>query len=306
MNEFTPIPKWDIPCPEDGVYENMPNEDYHRIDALNASTVKAFCQSGIHGEHSLYKPNEGAAALWFGSAFHSALLEPEDFEARVHHYEDTGIGPTAEVAHKRYLEDHPDAIAMRKGWAEQIGDMTNRINSHPACPYMLHGTEGQNELTFIWRVPLDIDGQRVLVPCRARADRFIPAFSPYEGADEVAGIIDLKTCRDSSPNGFERDIGNYSYHIQAAWYLAGAIACGRLDKLHDNCYTIIAVEKSPPHPVGVYPINTASLQYGVQECWRGMRAYVKYRMHGHAEGPTDTKIPMGLPVWAMPDNTTAR
>jgi len=90
------------------------------------------------------------------------------------------------------------------------------------------------------------------------------------------------------------------YHIQAAWYLAGAIHLGLVKGLHDNAYTFIAVEKAAPHPVGVYPMNTASLQYGVEECKRAMREYVKYRMHGHAQGPTDYKVTMGIPAWAMP------
>jgi len=304
MNDFQPIAKWDIPCPEDGVYESMPSEDYHRIDALNASTVKAFCQSGIHGEHSLIQPNEGGAALWFGSAFHSAVLEPDDYAMRMRPYDVTGIGVSAEVAHRKYLDENPDTIPLRKGWGEQIDAMASRIWRHPECPYLLLESEGRNELTFIWRVVLEIDGKRVTVPCKARADRFMDAFKPHADSDPVAGILDVKTTQDSSPDGFERAVGKFAYHIQAAWYLAGAIACQTLNQLHDNCYTIVAVEKNAPHPVGVYPLNTGTLQYGVQECRRGMRAYVKFRLHGHAEGPTDTKIPLGLPVWAMPADSS--
>ena len=294
-----PIKKWTIPCPDDGVYYDMPAEEYHAIDALNSSTIKAFCKSGIHGELELIKPAKGSEALWFGQAFHSAILEPEDFAKRVHLFEETGIGPSAEVAHRKYLEEHPDAIAMRKGWIELIEAMRTRITKHPETAPMLE-CEGRNEVTFIWRSVIEINGERVTIPCKARVDRFMRDFIPYKDAAPVSGVLDIKTCQDSSVSGFERAIGNFGYHIQAAWYLAGAIKCGELDRLHDDSYNIIAVQKSSPNPVGVYPINTASLQYGVKECNRAMRDYVKYRMLGHAEGPTDYKITMGIPSWAMP------
>lgn len=306
-SDFTPITKWSIPCPDDGVYADIAAEDYHKIDALNASTVKAFCKSGIHGEHELTKPPPASEALWFGGAFHSAVLEPDDFAKRMHPYQkeegsdnETGIGPSADVAHRKYLAEHPDSIPMRKGWIKTITGMRGRIENHPDCPYLLHGTDGQNELTFIWRAIVVIDGVRVTVPCKARADRYIKGFQPHKDAAIVSGILDVKTCRDSSVSGFEKAIGTFGYHIQAAWYLAGAIRNGMIDRIHDDSYNIIAVEKTAPYPVGVYPINTASLQYGVKECERGMREYLKYRLYGHTSGPTDYKVTMGIPAWAMP------
>lgn len=299
---FKPVATRGTECPKPGVYYDMPAEEYHDIDALNASSVKDFVKSGLHGAHGLQNEWEAGEALWFGSAFHSAVLEPKDFAERVHL--DTGIGPSANVAHRKYLEEHPDSIPMRKGWKEKIDSMTERIMAHPDGYYLTRETEGRNEVTFIWNIEREvIDGKTtrtILVPCKARCDRFINSFSPYDHAAEVAGIIDIKTCRDSSMDAMEKSIANFGYYIQAAWYLAGAVKLGLLDSMHDHSYQIIAVEKTAPHPVGVYPINTTSLQYGLSQCVVGMRAYIKYRMFGHAPGPTDVATPIGLPVWAQP------
>lgn len=303
-SSFRKVATRNTDCPEPGVYYDMPAEVYHDIDALNASSIKDFVKSGLHGAHGLEKVWKPGEALWFGSAFHSAALEPKDFAERVHLYEQTGIGASADVAHRKYLEEHPDSIPMRKGWQEKIETMTKRIMDHPDGHYLCRETDGANEVTFIWDIEREvmIDGalRTITVPCKARVDRFIKSFSPYRDAHDVAGIVDVKTAKDSSMDAMERSIANFGYYIQAAWYLAGAIKLGMLDTMHDHSYQIIAVEKSAPYPVGIYPINTTSLQYGLSQCLYGLRAYVKYRMLGHKPGPTDTVTPVGLPVWAQP------
>lgn len=297
MSFTTTIDRLPIPAPEPGVYRDMPAEHYHKIDALNASTIGEFVKSGLHGRHAMQTTRPATGPLYFGSAFHSATLEPDDFFSRAEVFEE--IGPSAEVKHRKTQDEHPDAIILRKGWLEQIGDMRDQVIEHDTADYLFNKTKGENELTMIWNIERTIGGVPVTIPCKARADRYLKAFEPYQGSGEVSAIIDLKTCRDASPEGFEKAIADRGYYRQAAWYLAGAVACGLIPDFHDYSYIIVAVEKAKPYPVATYPIATAALQYGLNECEAALRNYVKYRMHGVADGPSNVLIPLGLPNWAM-------
>lgn len=301
---FKSVPRMTGNCPPPGVYENMPADEYHAIDALNASTISRFCQSGQHGAHYLLgEQDDPTAAMLFGTVFHSAVLEPDDFAKRMQIHED--IGPASEVKHKKMQAEHPNAIILRKGWNEQIENITSYVQSHTAANHLLYEVEGKNELTLIWNIEREIDGKPVTIPCKARVDRFVPAFTPIEGMGEVACIVDAKTARESNAHAFEKEIANRGYYRQAAWYLTGAIACGLIESFHDYSYIIVACEKTAPYPVATYPIAEAALNQGLSECVEGMRSYLKFRMHGHAPGPSDCLVPLSIPNWAMkPENET--
>ena len=114
----------------------MPAEEYHRIDAANASTLKEFHRSAQHGAHALMNPREPSGPLWFGSALHSALLEPADYRARM--IIDDTIGPASEVKHRKAMEANPDAIILRKGWVDQIDAMTMEALACPASAHLLN------------------------------------------------------------------------------------------------------------------------------------------------------------------------
>jgi len=284
-------------CPPAGVYKDMPAAQYHAIDALNNSTLAEFCKSGMHGREYLRGITKPSAAMLFGSAFHSALLEPNDFAMRMHI--DETIGPAAEVRHANVQAEYPDAIILRNGWIEIIEQIASNIGEHTAATHLMQEVDGKNELTMIWTIDRVIDGKTVSVPCKARADRFIPAFVPIAGMGEVSCLVDLKTTRDASPHAFEHSIASLGYHRQAAWYLTGAIACGLMDDFHDFSYIIIACEKSSPNIVATYPIAAAALQQGMGELKSGLAAYIKYRLHGHAPMPSDVLMPLAIPNWAM-------
>jgi hypothetical protein len=63
-------------------------------------------------------------------------------------------------------------------------------------------------------------------------------------------ISDLKTCQDASPREFRRNIMNYHYDLQAAWYCS---VLGKAKNLESSPFwTWIAVEKSAPYANAVY------------------------------------------------------
>lgn len=286
------------PCPPDGVYEDMPADEYHSIDAVNASTLKEFAKSGRHGLHYLACPSTTpTGAMLFGSALHTAILEPDEYEETATPRDD--IGPGAEVGHRKAREESPDALILRKGWYEEIGSIMGAIDAHPVASDMLTAEGGRNELTLIWRITRNIDGQDIEIPCKARVDRFLPMYTAGEMDEPGPCIVDLKTTKDAGADGFERAIGNFGYHVQFAWYALGVFSTKLAPDILKTCYTVVAVEKSAPYAVAAYRINEATMAQGISEVKHALSRYVQYRLHGHAPHPSEAMIPLGLPVWKM-------
>ena len=71
-------------------------------------------------------------------------------------------------------------------------------------------------------------------------------------------VVDLKTTQDASPKGFQKSIGQFGYHIQAAFYLR------TLQNLGFDSYDFIfiAIEKTAPFCVGVYRASMEMLEEG--------------------------------------------
>lgn len=75
-------------------------------------------------------------------------------------------------------------------------------------------------------------------------------------------IVDVKTCRDSSPQAFAREAANYGYYRQAAHYLDGHKAA--FGEPADGM-VFIAVSKEPPHDVACYELDSEAIELGRSE-----------------------------------------
>src|ERR1700739_7402 len=68
---------------EPGIYPDMTNEHYHRSLAISRSGIMKFLESPYKYWADYINPNRPpkrtTAAMQFGSAFHTLLLEPQKF-----------------------------------------------------------------------------------------------------------------------------------------------------------------------------------------------------------------------------------
>jgi len=98
--------------------------------------------------------------------------------------------------------------------------------------------DGESELAIEW-TETTTSGE---ITCRAMIDHV-----RHGGAH----IIDLKTCRDASPDGFTKSIGSYGYDIQAHVYprALGKLRPGLVGR---TAFLFAAVELEAPHALGLY------------------------------------------------------
>lgn len=224
--------------PADGIHKNVPADEYHSWPALSASSLKTAHKSLAHYHWERTHPIEDTAALILGRATHCCIGEPKLFDLEYAKAPKVDRRTKAGKAEWAEFElAHKDATILTADEHDLCTSMAQAVREHPLASQFLNG-RGVNELSVLWT---DEDGNR----CKARIDRL----QVWEG-DGWTHIVDYKTAQDASEAGFRRAIGTYLYDWQAAHYSDGLDAVSPRERR----FTFIAIEKTPPHAIGVYQL----------------------------------------------------
>lgn len=126
--------------------------------------------------------------------------------------------------------------------------MYAKVQTHPTLDMLLNGqhTLVMYELTFFWTCP----NTGMLLKCRPDILIFTP---------NMVLPADYKTTDDASKDGFARSINKFKYHLQAPFYIDGINIV--LDAGANN-FLFIAVEKSAPHELALYALDSISISEG--------------------------------------------
>lgn len=264
--------------PTVGIHHDIPMAAYAQWEAVNQSLLTKFARTPAHAREYLLHPPEPSAAQEFGSAVHTAVLEPQRFKAQ---YVRAPVGDKRTKAVRIAWEDleaeRPDVIILRGEEYAQCEAMRDSAWGNSTVAEFLKA-EGASEVCAVWK-----DAETGLV-CKSRMDRL----------GQFAGwtvITDLKTTRDASAWAFAKDVATYQYHLQAAWYLDGLDVLSPLDRR----FIIIAIEKDPPYCCAVYELDQPSLSEGRLRCREYLNAYLKASKSnewpGYGEGVNDLTLP---------------
>lgn len=290
----------DVETPDSGLYPDVPFDDYLAWDAASNTRLGKLSKSAAHLREYLDElegeDDSDSAAKTIGRAAHAAILEPGIFgEAYVtadecgfffnngkpcsypgKHLLDMDDGKWACGRHVKDYEDRilDHVVVLSDDDAADVEGMREAVFAHPLARELLEAP-GENELSGIW-----VD-ERTGIRCKLRADRVLDR-----------GIaLDLKTTRDASLLGFERELWKYGYHRQGALYTAGLQALGR----EVGHFVIIAVEKTPPYAVSVYRLTEGVLDAGEEEVmllldlWK--KAFDSNEWPGYPERVRDLSLP---------------
>lgn len=261
-----------------GVYDAMPAETYHRIEAMSSSGSKKMRRSPAHYKLMRTKNSTPTEAMQLGTAIHTAVLEPHLFDGTV------CCAPKCDRRTKQGKADYEAFIAAAVGkvvLSPAAFDVARRcadaVRAHPAAKALLDGAEV--EKSFFW------EDARYKVPCKARWDARNHGFA-----------IDLKSCQDASADAFARQIASYEYHAQAAHY------CSAAEHLLDaspNAFIFIAVETEAPFGVGVYQLPGAAIAAGAHLMNLALARYQEALASGTYPCYPDTIEAITLPRWAL-------
>ena len=256
-------------------YASIEGAHYSTLKELDDRSPRHFAYLEEHGR-------EEASHFAIGSATHLAVLEPKKFPDKVEVWEKrngkrTGRAWDAfEAAAKA-----KDRIILTEDEHEEVLALSRAVRASPqARKYLELG--GEAEVAVEWT------DAETGIKCKARLDWICGL-----------GIVDLKTTRDASPEGFSKECARYGYHKQAGFYVDGYAQSHVGLELP---FSIIAVEKVPPFVVQVYRIGGDVLELGRDIMRASLKRLAELRKipvgewPGYADGPLDLE----LPRWAMP------
>lgn len=189
---------------------------------LSVSALKAFMKSPNHYLEYV-KGREPSPAMQLGTAIHAHVLEPETYKERYTFLPSIDRRTKdGKATYAAWLEEHTSKTILSVDQWETVDKCGKVIDANSDARALLQGCE------FEKRVEAELWG----VPFVGIADAISDGY-----------IVDLKTCRDASPDQFTRDAYNLGYHLQAAAY--------RLLTGRERFYWI-CVETSEPYNVAVY------------------------------------------------------
>lgn len=277
-----------------GIYVDLSNEQYHNHkESISRSALMDFAISPYTYWAKHLNPNrpkkEPTTQMQLGSAFHTYCLEPSKFweiynvelehftlkhltelfgkEKAKHLFNEQKITESLIEKENKIIITHKEYHAMK--------NMLDKITCNDYAIKLL--TNARIENSFFW---VDEDSGLLL---KARPDIL------HENM-----IVDLKTCADASPRGFQRAMVEGGNHIQGAMIRD---AVEKLEGRRINTVINICIENKYPHNMGIYIIDEEAIDAGhmkyKQLCLDMKEAFISNTF-------TDYGVQqIGLPKWAI-------
>lgn len=231
------------------VHRNIPDPDYRAIRALSKSSLTEFLRSPAHYLASTEKPKETTDAMMFGTAYHTYVLTPErfgdnvvlkpDWDARTKEGKAIKAEFEASLGRKVYIK--PEQLDVIKA-------MKDALLAHPVAAKLLaEATDTEMAIECDYHYALASGG---------KADDVVRIKGLLDGWCNGSGtIFDLKTCKDSSPQGFKYAVKDFRYDLQEAQYRVLINSAEHLLNKRAERFLWVAQEKEPPYAPAVYELS---------------------------------------------------
>lgn len=197
---------------------------FHHLEAIGRSAAHGKWALDGHEDDDTY-PMEG------GKAFHGVVLKGE----RVLCF-DT---PRRGKAFDQFAAENPGAHILTPAVYDKTMRMAEAVLTHSGAAQLL---EGVREQTLLFKY-LGLD-------CQSTPDVRGTTF-----------VTELKSTRDASEFGFQRQIDRMHYHAQMAFQREAVLACGPGPQ--PDAY-IVAVESTEPHVVTLCRLSPRTIEYGAR------------------------------------------
>jgi exodeoxyribonuclease VIII len=260
------------------IRHDLTNAEYHASPAISKSGLDLIRKAPALYRWRQANPTEQTPAMRLGTLTHTVVLEPDRFEQDTIVRPEgidrrTNAGKAAWAAFE--FEAEGCEIISDEEWTK-LAAIRDAVRSHPAAAKALAGSPVIEQSIF-W----DADD----IACRCRPD----------AVTERGVIVDLKTTRDASPDGFAKSVAQYRYHVQAAFYSDGyRAAFGEAPR----GFVFIAVETEPPYLVAVYVASETMTSRGRIEYQADLDTFRECLATDTWQGYSSSPLTLDLPKWA--------
>ena len=264
-----------------GVFLDMTNAEYHAAPGLNKSKLDMIMEDPAMAKWVELCPidDEKLKTLDFGSAFHTAVLEPELFDGLYAVEPDVDRRTnTGKAAIKDFYELHGNKTIITAAEYKKIKLMAGSAMAHPAIRLLIQGKTGVEVSIFVE----DPDTGLIM---KSRNDL-------ETSVNGLNFICDLKTIDslDRIPN----NIHDFNYHVQEAHYK-------EVYRLHHGKYPdgFLFIFCSKTIECGRYPVRVIELdedtkEIGKEKWMDAVTEYQRCQTNNHWPGVCVS----GLPGWA--------
>lgn len=304
-----------------GCYSDLSNEAYHGGPGVSKSGLDLVNRTPAHYFAATAAREAGVerkttAAFTFGTAFHALILEPESFaetyalpfippegalrtvdeiSARLNALGLKTSGTKQAVTDRlreaapetvfyqdavdAYQKENEGKVILSAEDFARLDAMRAAVMSHKAASWLIN-FPGKAEQSVYWT------DEETGVLCRCRPD--------FWRNDDI--LVDVKTTEDASLEGFVRSVVKYRYHVQDPFYTDGVRkATGRKPK----GFVFLAIEKEPPHAVGVYVLDEDFVAMGRDEYRANLATFKACQETGIWSGYGENVQTMAPPPWLI-------
>lgn len=258
-----------------GIYFDLPNEAYHSGPGVSKSGLWTLQTKSP--AHYRFETREQKAAFDVGTASHTAVLEPEKFEATVvrgpedrrgNKWKDAAEFHAGEGKLLLTSGDYDDVLALRDAvhadaWVSAI--ITGGKPIVEASGYSIDQTTGE------------------LV--RVRPDLY---------RDDLGIMVDFKTARSAHPDAFARAVVDYGYHAQGALYSDVWRSVGK----PVEGFVFIVAEPKSPYAHAVYELPPSIVEEGRAMMRAALDTYSTCRAADHWPAYGDGVQELSFKRWA--------
>lgn len=257
---------------------SLTEEQYRASEAISKSDLDWIAPPRTPAHYKakkdglLFQP--ATAAMRLGSLIHRAVLEPDTMHNAFVTKPEGPEGDARTKEGKAWRQTIGDRAVLTHEEGAQLRDMVDAVWSHPLAKRILK--DAQTEVCLFAE---DSNG----MARKGRLDALVKGNV----------VPDLKTTASADASEFEKSIGKYRYHVQAAYYVDLCKLIG-IDKTD---FVFICVEKEPPYAVAVYSLDQDALQLGRMEYQRDLMAVQQCMESGKWPSFAEEVRVIGLPLW---------
>lgn len=263
--------------PQPGIYQKS-EEEYHGGPGISKSGLWT-----LHNKtpfHFKYAAKKKTAAMEFGSAAHTAVLEPNLYETKFYR------GPVDRRGNKWKAGLEIATATGRECLTEDDYDTALRLRDvlqrNEIVRTLTKGTPAVEQSAY-W-----ID-KKTGELCKVRPDI-------YSHDCNIMG--DLKSTTDASAKAFKKRVREQGYYVQEALYRAGwqHAGGGTVDG-----FVFITVEKEAPHASAVYELPARALRMGQQVARHALDRYHACRVSDVWPSYSADVLELDMEEWAYRD-----
>ena len=244
---------------------------YRGWPALNASYLK---QVLLYSKWRADIPLTPTAAMNFGTAAHTKILEPELFDTEYSLF-DFDLR-TKQGKMQKELFDEMGLKPLKPAELAALEAMNESVRRTPDVAKMLD--EGEVEQCYLFTFENEHES-------KAQIDLYHP---------DSFTLVDLKTIADISKA--ERQFWSMRYDLQMAWYREALIANGKpVDSVK-----ILFVETQAPYQAALFDVSEESMDVGYQAA---LDAVLKWQRQSESDSPELITGTLTPPPWMVQDNT---